>query len=135
MKDCIFCKIVEKKAKAFIIYEDELVLVFLDINPVSEGHLLVIPKKHYENVFSASDEILGKINIVCRKMGQLCKDKLSATGINILNASGKDAQQSAFHLHYHVVPRSKDDNINLWFPEHAKNTIQLQETYNKLTKN
>jgi len=104
----------------------------LDINPVSEGNLLVVPKEYYENIFDASDEILEKINVVCRKMGKLCKDKLGATGVNILNASGKDAQQSAFHLHYHVVPRSKNDNIDLWFPEHVSGAIHMQKIYEKL---
>lgn len=135
MKDCIFCKIARKESDALILYEDEFIIAFLDIHPVSKGHLLVVPKEHFENIFEATDEILSKINVACKKMGQLCKDRLGATGVNILNASGKDAQQSVFHIHYHVVPRFKDDNIDLWFPEDTKNIAQVKEVYEKLTAN
>jgi histidine triad (HIT) family protein len=134
MNNCTFCKIISKELYSNIIYEDNIVLAFLDINPVSEGHLLIVPKTHSENIFDTDDETLKHINVICKKMGQLCKDKLNTTGINILNASGKDAQQSAFHLHYHVIPRYKNDGINLWFPENADLKNSLETTFQKLTK-
>lgn len=131
MNDCIFCKIVNNEIPSSVIYEDDYVKSFLDVNPVSKGHILVIPKTHYKDIFETPDEILERINTVCKKMAILCKEKLNATGVNIVNASGKDAQQSVFHLHYHVVPRYKDDGLNLWF--HG-NKHQAQENILEILK-
>lgn len=132
MKDCIFCKIAQKEVPSRVLYEDAQFIVFLDINPASKGHLLVVSKEHYEDIFSTPEEILGRLNILCQKMGQLCRERLKADGVNILNASGEEAQQTVFHLHYHVVPRYKGDGIDLWFPEHAKGEKDLDEVYELL---
>lgn len=127
--ECIFCKINKGEIKSYTIYEDELIRAFLDINPVSKGHILVIPKKHYENIFQTPENILERINIICKRLGKTSKDKLGATGVNILNASGKDAEQSVFHLHYHIVPRYTEDGLNLWFHQKAKNEINVEIIY------
>jgi len=131
MNDCIFCKIVNNEISSSVIYEDDYVKSFLDVNPVSKGHILVIPKVHYKDIFETPDKILERINVVCKKMAILCKEKLNATGVNIVNASGEDAQQSVFHLHYHVVPRYKDDGLDLWF--HG-NEHQTQENILEILK-
>ncbi len=117
MDECIFCKMVRGeipfgKGK---IWEDENFIAFLDVNPITKGHTLVIPKKHFENIFEASDEIAGKINLVCKKVAILLKEKFNVNAVNIVNASGKVAQQSVFHLHYHVIPRRESDGLDLWF--------------------
>lgn len=130
--NCIFCKINKNEINSYTLYEDNLIKAFLDVNPVSKGHIVVIPKKHYENIYETPDEVIGKINIVCKKLAILCKKKLNAYGVNILNASVKDAQQSVFHLHYHIVPRFKDDGLNLWFHQEAQKTMNIEEIYNKL---
>ncbi len=132
MEECIFCKIVNNEISSFQIFEDDIVKVFLDINPVSNGHLLVIPKKHFENIFVTPEEVLERIIKVCREMAVLCKDKLGAKGVNILNASGKDAQQSVFHLHFHVVPRFENDELDLWFHGKPKNLKKIKEILQKL---
>lgn len=133
MKDCIFCKIVNNKIDNFCIYEDDVIKVFLAINPISKGHLLVIPKKHFEDIFKTPAKVLNKITVICKKMSSLCKEKLGATGVNILNASGKDAQQSVFHLHFHVVPRYKNDGLDLWFHGKLKeDKKEINEVYKKL---
>jgi len=118
-KECIFCKIVKGEIPCEKIWGDENFLAFLDVNPVVEGHTLVIPKKHFENIFETSDEIAGKINLVCKKVAILLKEKFNVNAVNIVNASGKAAQQSVFHLHYHVIPRRESDGLDLWF--HKKN--------------
>jgi len=115
MDECIFCKIVKGEIPCEKIWEDENFIVFLDVNPVAEGHTLVISKKHFENIFEASDEIAGKINLVCKKVAILLKEKFDVNAVNIVNASGKAAQQSVFHLHYHVIPRRENDGLDLWF--------------------
>ncbi len=98
-----------------IVYEDDLVIAFADKHPVSEGHTLVVPKIHVENIFSTSEALLAHIVKVSKHLAKKYKSELGATGINILNANGKDADQSIFHLHFHVVPRYPDDGLNMWF--------------------
>jgi len=132
MSECIFCKIVNNEVKSFKIYEDEEVLAFLDTNPTSDGQLLVIPKKHFEDIFVTPNDVLNRISQVCKKMAILCRDKLGATGVNILNASGKDAQQSVFHLHFHVVPRFKNDGLDLWLHGKSKSLDKVKEIQQRL---
>lgn len=115
MENCIFCKIIKGEIPSHKIYEDEYVYAFLDISPANKGHTLVIPKKHYENTLDAPDMELTKVITATKKLAILLKEKLNADGINIVNANGKIAQQSVFHLHYHIVPRYKEDGLDLWF--------------------
>ncbi|MFW6025253.1 MAG: HIT family protein [Candidatus Woesearchaeota archaeon] len=129
MKDCIFCKILNEEIDSLDLYEDDLVKAFLDVNPKSNGHLLVVPKKHYENIFKTPDKVLKRINVVCKKMALLCKEKLNCKGVNIINASGKEAQQSVFHIHYHVLPRYKNDGIDLSFHGDSEVIKDIKETH------
>lgn len=115
MNDCVFCKIIKGEIPSTGIYEDEVVKVFLNINPASRGHLLVIPKEHFENVLDCPDEILSYIIKISKKIAKLAKEKLGADAINIANNSGKEAGQEVFHLHFHVVPRYKGDGMKLDF--------------------
>ena len=131
-QDCIFCKIVNNEADSFKIYEDDKVLAFLDINPTSVGHTLIIPKYHYENVFDIPKEILEKIVSVTKMLAEKYKEKLSATGVNILHASGKDAQQSVFHFHMHLVPRYPQDGMDLWFHKYSRPETDLEEVFRKI---
>jgi histidine triad (HIT) family protein len=131
-QECIFCKIANNEVKSFRIYEDEKILAFLDINPVGIGHTLIIPKEHYENVFDIPKEILEKIISVAKTLSEKYKEKLNATGINILHASEKDAQQSVFHFHIHLVPRYSKDGIDLWFHKYSKSEIKLEEVFRRI---
>ena len=115
MNDCIFCKIINKKISGEVVFENDLVAVIVPIEQVSKGHLLVIPKKHHENIFDTPEDTLKEMISVTKKMSEESLEKLDATGINFLNASGKDAQQSIFHIHIHMVPRYTNDNLDLWF--------------------
>lgn len=114
MNDCIFCSIAKGEKPSYKLYEDNNTIAFLDINPVSNGHLLVVPKQHFENIFDVPNDILANLSRTFSAMANLCRDKLGATGVNILNASGKDAQQTVFHLHFHIVPRYENDGLDLW---------------------
>lgn len=132
MADCIFCKINAGDVPSYTIYEDELVRVFLDVNPVARGHVLVIPKKHYENIFETPDDILAHINIVCKKIALRLKQQLGASGVNVVNASGKDAQQSVFHIHYHVVPRFAGDKKDMGFHGEKTPVSDIADVFEKL---
>ena len=114
MKECVFCKIVCKEINSSIIYETQNVVCLLDIHPIAKGHCLIIPKGHYVNIFEIPEEDLDNIIRAAKKISKIVKTELGATGINILHASGKDAQQSVSHFHIHLVPRYKNDGLNAW---------------------
>jgi len=133
--NCIFCQINKGEIPAYTLYEDELVRVFLDAFPEVEGHLLISPKDHCENIFDAPEEVLARINLVAKKMALVLKDKLGATGVNVINNSGADAQQEVPHLHYHVIPRFKNDAFNLKINsalEKEERGIIIEEVFKKL---
>jgi len=111
--ECIFCQIVQKKIPAFVIYEDEKCLAFLDINPLAIGHTLIIPKRHVENIFDIEKEVLEHIISVAKMIGEKVREKLAAEGVNIFQASGTAAEQSIPHFHLHVIPRKTNDGLNI----------------------
>ena len=133
MENCIFCKIVKGKIPANKIYENEKVLAFLDISPVSKGHILIIPKKHFENIYEIEDGYLKEIISLAKIIAESLKKSLNTSGINILHASGKNAQQSVFHFHIHLVPRYKDDKLDIW-PKSDYKELNLDEIKNKIAK-
>lgn len=115
MKDCIFCKITNGKIPSNKVYEDENFFAFLDITPKSEGHTLVIPKKHFENIFDADEEILSLYGGVFKKISDKLKEDYNYDGVNIVNNSGKASGQEVMHLHFHVIPRYSQDKLKLEF--------------------
>lgn len=126
MSDCIFCKIVAGEIPSSKVYEDDTVFAFLDNNPVARGHTLVIPKKHATDVFDVDEEALQAVTSAAKKLAHAARKGLGADGVNIMHASGKAAQQSVFHLHFHVVPRSRGDGIDAW-PHHKHGKKDFQE--------
>ncbi len=114
MEECVFCKIIKKEVKANIIFENEVCLAFTPLKPVTDGHVLVVPKDHFENILDIDDKILKEVVITSKKISSDMIRENKATGVNILHASGKDAQQSVFHFHLHIVPRRPDDGLDMW---------------------
>jgi len=114
-KDCIFCKIARKEIPSEFIYENDNFFAVLDIHPISEGHTLIIPKKHYVNILdmpeSMGEELISTIKDVASNLIKNGK----AEGFNILQSNEKVAQQEVFHLHFHVIPRKKDDGLKCRF--------------------
>ena len=115
--ECIYCKIVANEAPADIVYEDELVMAFISKHQVSEGHTLVVPKNHFENLFDIPEEQVAALGVAAKIVATKLRDEHGATGVNLLHASGKDAQQSVFHFHLHVVPRYPDDGLDMWIKQ------------------
>ena len=108
MEDCLFCKIIKGEVPSKTVYEDELVKEFLDINPSNNGDLLVVPKKHYENIFDVDDEIITHtLKITRESLYPLLKEKLNCDGLTIVenNEYGQDIK----HFHIHLTPRYKED--------------------------
>ena len=116
--DCIFCAIAAGEAPATIVAEDERTVAFMDISPATEGHLLVIPRAHYEDLLVIDDADLDATMHAARAMARRVKDRLGADGVNLLNSCGGAAWQTVFHFHVHVIPRYDDDPLKLpWIPD------------------
>ena len=103
--NCIFCAIAAGEIPSFKVYEDELVLAYLDINPFAKGHTLVIPKEHSEGILDTDDETLAAVIARVKKVAARLKEKLGADGFNVLQNNGEAAGQTVKHLHFHIVPR------------------------------
>ena len=116
--NCIFCKIVAGQVPCTKLYEDEDVLAFLDINPVTYGHTLVISKEHYSTFLSTPKAIMNKVMNVAQRIGQVQIEQLGAKGVNILINSYEAAGQVVPHFHVHVIPRyTAKDGFRLEFKE------------------
>jgi Diadenosine tetraphosphate (Ap4A) hydrolase and other HIT family hydrolases len=113
---CTFCDIVRGTAPATRVYEDDSVLSFLPLpeGRIADGHLLVIPKRHVSDVFDVSAADLQALALAVQRVSEALRKALQASGVNILNASGPNSDQSVFHLHFHVVPRWKGDGLHTW---------------------
>lgn len=111
---CVFCNIVNGTIPADIVFENDKNLCFIPKDMEVKGHLVVIPKKHYLDIFEIPAEELSEVIKTVQEMSNLVKEKLGATGVNILNANGVGAQQSVGHFHMHILPRYKGDNLDCW---------------------
>ncbi len=135
-QDCLFCKIVSKQLPANIIYEDEKVLAFLDINPLTEGHTLVIPKTHAESVFDIDAEYLKHLTTVTQKIANKMKEVGHAEGVDLVNANGQAADQTVSHFHMHIIPRKSGDGLQFreWWVSRVQKVDpqKLVELANKL---
>lgn len=114
MNDCIFCKIIAKDIPAEIVYEDESVLVFVDIKAINPGHVLVVPKAHAADLASASEASVVSVMLVARRMGKALMKALKAPGFNLGVNNGRAAGQLVDHLHVHVIPRFEGDGHEHW---------------------
>ncbi len=108
MDDCIFCKIIKGEIPSFKVYEDEKVFAFEDINPISPGHTLVIPKNHAENIWDISEEDLLAVQQASKRIAQGIKEALGVDGIACMQLNGRAVHQEVMHYHLHLVPRRAD---------------------------
>jgi histidine triad (HIT) family protein len=106
MEDCIFCKIITGEIPCFKVYEDDMVLAFEDINPISEGHTLVIPKEHAPNLWEIPEQALAAVSLAAKKIIHAIKEVLNPTGVACLQLNGKGANQVVMHYHLHLIPRA-----------------------------
>ncbi len=128
---CIFCRIISGELPAYKIYENDRVLAFLDINPVSSGHTLVIPKAHVEDIESASFEDMQAIALAIKEIGRLLKEKLGCPAYNVSQNNGAAAGQEVPHLHFHLIPRHEDDGLKAW-PQHPYHPGEAEAVSAKL---
>ena len=115
--DCLFCKIVAGEVPSTRVYEDERTIAFMDINPATRGHLLVIPREHATDLLDVGAEDLAACAAAAQELAVRAKTRLGADGINLLNSCGRAAWQTVFHFHVHVIPRYENDPLRLpWHP-------------------
>lgn len=114
---CVFCRIINKELPSSVVYEDDVVIAIVPLETVSKGHTLLISKKHFENIFDVDEDVFSHFSKILKKLSSDLVSNNKATGINILNASGKDAQQSVPHLHFHLVPRYPKDGLDMWIKQ------------------
>jgi histidine triad (HIT) family protein len=120
--DCIFCRIVARDLPAFVLDEDADTLSFMDINPGTRGHALVIPRNHSQDLLTIPAADLQATVVSAQRLAGRMKERLGCDGVNLLNACGAAAWQTVFHLHIHVIPRYRDDHARdplrlPWIPE------------------
>ena len=117
MTDCIFCKIVSNELPSNKVYENELLIAFMDIRPINPGHLLIVPKAHAENIGDVPTETAGKMFQLAKQLfSALQMSELKPDGVNLLLSNGQAAGQEVFHAHLHVIPRYQNDAFKFTFP-------------------
>jgi len=123
---CIFCKIARKEASASVIYEDDVVIAFLDIRPLNEGHTLVVPKRHYEYVYDVPDEEVAHLYKIAKKIALAVKKGVNAEGITIAQQNEIAAGQDVFHVHVHVIPRYEGQKLPRFedIPEASRDKLE-----------
>jgi len=129
-KDCIFCKLADREFPSQIIFENELDIAFLDISPISEGHTIVIPKKHYSNLEYIPDYELTELFKVVKKLAIMIHKKLKIDGYNILQNNFTAAGQVINHFHVHIIPRNFDDErFRIKIPRNQSSEEELNKIY------
>ena len=128
---CIFCKIVNGEIPSYKIYENDKVYAFLDIAKDVDGHTLVIPKKHVVDIMDADADTLKDVMEGIKAVTDHYVS-LGYDGVNVMNASGEAAEQSVFHLHFHIIPRYENDNIHLAPDAHEIDHEALKNTLSKI---
>lgn len=117
MPDCLFCKIVAGEIPSQRVDSDEHTVAFMDINPATRGHLLVVPRNHAADLLDVTPEDLAHVVLAAQRLAARVVDRLGADGVNLINSCGAAAWQTVFHLHIHVIPRYADDPMRLpWVP-------------------
>ena len=133
--DCIFCKIVAGQIPATKIYEDEVVLAFLDIGPVSDGHTLVVPKQHFERLHEYPPQFLGEVALRLGKLAKAVAAAMKSDGYNVLCNNGKAAGQLVEHLHFHIIPRRTGDGVFEHWPSYKYKQGRIEAIAAEIRKN
>jgi histidine triad (HIT) family protein len=132
---CLFCKMVAGQIPVAKIYEDDVVLSFLDIGPISDGHALVIPKQHFEKLHDCPAELLGKVVLRLGKIAAAVMGAMNSDGYNVLCNNGRAAGQLIEHLHFHIIPRSSGDGVFDRWPAYKYEKEEIERIALKIREN
>ena len=128
MNDCVFCKIMKGDIPSFTVFEDDVLKVFLDINPNTNGDLLIVPKKHYVNILDIDKDVLTHIHLLVKDMYKLLKEKLNCDGLTI--SQNNEYSQEVLHYHLHLTPRYKNDGCKITYDKSILKDVE--EIFNTL---
>ena len=131
MDNCIFCRIVKKEIPADIVFENNSVVAFLDVNPTNKGHTLVVSKRHFADICETDDSIASEIFVRAKNIAHMIVRAVHADGFNLIVNNGSAAGQVVMHTHLHIVPRFKDDGLKQW-PHKDISKEEMQEIKNKI---
>ena len=130
--ECLFCKMVARQIPVTKIYENDDILAFLDIGPVSDGHTLIIPKQHYEKLDECPPELLAKVASYFGKIAKAVSSAMNSDGYNVLCNNGRAAGQVINHLHFHIIPRSIGDGVFSRWPSYKYTEGKIEEIANQI---
>lgn len=126
---CVFCKIINNELPSSVVYEDDDFLAILALPQATKGHTLVMPKKHFENIYETDDDLLAKYLLVTKKVMTKLK-KLNPKGFNILNNLGETAGQTIMHTHVHIIPRYDEKDVTIKLDE--RNDLNLSDVLKEI---
>ncbi|KXL52017.1 HIT-like protein [Anaerotignum neopropionicum] len=135
MSDCIFCKIINGDIPSATIYENEEFKVILDRFPANEGHVLIVPKQHYSNIFDIEPALAGRLFVLATKIAREMKNVLGFEHLNVMQNNGTVAGQTVFHFHLHLIPRYENDGINISYTPMDLTDAQIEAMRKKLEIN
>jgi histidine triad (HIT) family protein len=114
---CVFCEILRGNEPASFTYQDDTVVAFMDVQPITHGHMLVVPREHAVLMADVNETVAMRTFRVARQLASTARSKLGATGVNLFVADGETAFQDVPHFHVHVIPRYANDGFGLTFPD------------------
>lgn len=132
--DCIFCKLANGDIPTNSIYEDEVVKVIFDASPAAPGHILILPKNHYDDIYSMDDETAAHVFKVAVKLSKAYRRALDFDGLNIVQNNGEAAGQTVFHFHMHIIPRYKNDTVNVTWKQNEADASVIEDIKSKVSE-
>lgn len=132
--DCIFCKLANGDIPTNTLYEDDYVRVIFDAEPAAEGHVLILPKEHFDNIYELDDDTAGHVFKVAKKIATAMNKTLDMDGLNVVQNNGEAAGQTVFHFHMHIIPRHNDDTVNVGWKKHKVSSERIKDITDEVRK-
>ena len=133
-EDCVFCKIVNGDIPSNTIYENSEFKVIMDISPATRGHVLILPKEHYKDIYDIDAETAGRLFQLAAVVARALKEVLNCDGLNILQNNGVIAGQTVFHFHMHLIPRYEGDDVTVKWEEHSMDAEEMDQLRKDIRK-
>ena len=133
-QDCIFCRIISGEIPSTTIYENSKFKVIMDIAPANKGHVLILPKEHYDNIYDIDTATAGELFELAVMTARALKSVLDCDGMNILQNNGTVAGQTVFHFHMHIIPRYEGDTVNIGWKELSYDDGEMEQLREAIRK-
>ena len=132
--DCIFCKLANGDIPTNTLYEHDCVRVIFDAEPAAEGHVLILPREHFDNIYELDDDTAGHVFKVAKKIATAMNKTLDMDGLNVVQNNGEAAGQTVFHFHMHIIPRHNDDTVNVGWEKHKVSSERIKDITDEVRK-